>query len=56
MTDEEAIAVLARSDYYDGCSEGDRRAVWRDGEITLDGIFSAEELQAVLHFAPKEPT
>lgn len=53
MTDDEALAIL--KDCYE-CVDGDDtgKPTYFDGKVQLDGHFSARELLAILHFAPKE--
>jgi hypothetical protein len=58
MIDEEALSILR--DGGGGWVDWDDetgRPQWDandGGNITLDGNFTADELRAILHFAPKE--
>lgn len=64
MTDDEACAILKAINRAGDWLplEPDGRPVWNKGrafgsrEIQLDGDFTAEQLRAILHFAPKGPT
>jgi hypothetical protein len=53
MTKDEALRILAHTSYMDRTVEGGPG--WRGGEICLDGYFTADELRAILSFAPSEP-
>jgi hypothetical protein len=53
MTDDEALKVLASAATFDQYADG--RPDWTDDpapSIRLDGSFTADELRALLHFAP----
>lgn len=52
MTDDEALTILR--DCYEWIDGADGKPIYYDGKVQLDGDFSAFELQAILHFAPKE--
>lgn len=59
MTDDEARAILKDTsggwiDWTDAESGLDRPD-WSDGTVILDGTFTADELRAILHFAPEVP-
>jgi len=58
MSDEEALKTLAGSEWF-ACAQADgqRRPDWHAGfgkslKVRLDGRFSLEELQALIHFHP----
>ena len=57
MTDDEAREALDHKYGSDGYVEWHSLTdtpFWFHGKIELDGEFTAHELLAILHFAPKE--
>lgn len=58
MTDDEARAILRGGSAYIDYDKIRSRPHWLlydEPTITLDGQFTADELRAILHFAPKAP-
>jgi hypothetical protein len=55
MTDDEALAIIrGGSMSYIGWDNEHDRPEWIGGEVVLDGWFSADQLRAILHLAPKD--
>jgi hypothetical protein len=57
MTDDEARETLRGGSGWVSWSDGAGRPHWvayDEPTITLDGEFTAKELLAILHFAPRE--
>lgn len=59
MTDDEALAILSERedrDLYIAMADdnGIEKPYFRKGSIVLRGDFFPEELEAILHFAPKQ--
>ena len=54
MTDDEALQIIRYgSGWVDWNNETDKPD-WYSLSIVLDGTFTAKELLAILHFAPKD--
>lgn len=54
MTDDEARETLRKSSAWVEWDDETHKPHWAGCTVHLDGYFSIEDLQALLHFSPKE--